>query len=265
MLEDNVRTPSGIGYWWACREAACRHLGLGDDRRPAPLDDAAAAAAAARGPAAARRRAHRRAGQRAPTGSTAGWPSGWTSRRRAGRPRGARRPPVARRRADRRRVPPFERRRASTRRWADSSIQSFARARGAGQLLRHGRRRRQARARLCRHHDPLLPRRGAAPAARSRPSISPCRRCSSARWTRFDELVVKDRGSYGGMGVVVGPCRGRGRRRSPRPRPRRSRRLHRAAPRSLSTHPTEIDGELAPRHVDLRPFVFLAAPDDPRA
>src|SRR3712207_4310408 len=32
----------------------------------------------------------------------------------------------------------------------------------------------------------------------------------------------------------------------------------------LSTHPTEIDGELRPRHVDLRPYVFLAAPDDPR-
>ena len=33
---------------------------------------------------------------------------------------------------------------------------------------------------------------------------------------------------------------------------------------TISTHPTEIDGELRPRHVDLRPFVFLPAPDDPR-
>ena len=27
----------------------------------------------------------------------------------------------------------------------------------------------------------------------------------------------------------------------------------------LSPHPTVIDGRLAPRHVDLRPFVFLGA------
>ena len=30
----------------------------------------------------------------------------------------------------------------------------------------------------------------------------------------------------------------------------------------LSTHPTEIDGVLAPRHVDLRPYVLMTAPDD---
>ena len=28
----------------------------------------------------------------------------------------------------------------------------------------------------------------------------------------------------------------------------------------LSTHPTLIDGELSPRHVDLRPFVFMHGP-----
>jgi uncharacterized circularly permuted ATP-grasp superfamily protein len=32
----------------------------------------------------------------------------------------------------------------------------------------------------------------------------------------------------------------------------------------LSTHPTLIDGALAPRHVDLRPFVFMQGPDDAR-
>ena len=30
----------------------------------------------------------------------------------------------------------------------------------------------------------------------------------------------------------------------------------------LSTHPTVVDGELAPRHVDLRPYVLMSAPDD---
>jgi uncharacterized circularly permuted ATP-grasp superfamily protein len=32
----------------------------------------------------------------------------------------------------------------------------------------------------------------------------------------------------------------------------------------LSTHPTLIDGALAQRHVDLRPFVFMHGPDHPR-
>jgi uncharacterized circularly permuted ATP-grasp superfamily protein len=32
----------------------------------------------------------------------------------------------------------------------------------------------------------------------------------------------------------------------------------------LSTHPTEIDGALRPRHVDLRPFVFLPSADAPQ-
>jgi uncharacterized circularly permuted ATP-grasp superfamily protein len=30
----------------------------------------------------------------------------------------------------------------------------------------------------------------------------------------------------------------------------------------LSQHPTLIDGVLVPRHVDLRPFVFMQGPDD---
>ena len=29
----------------------------------------------------------------------------------------------------------------------------------------------------------------------------------------------------------------------------------------LSTHPTVVDGALAPRHVDLRPFVLTSGPD----
>ena len=32
----------------------------------------------------------------------------------------------------------------------------------------------------------------------------------------------------------------------------------------LCTHPTEVDGALEPRHVDLRPFVFSVATDDLR-
>ena len=74
---------------------------------------------------------------------------------------------------------------------------------------------------------------------------------------RIDELVVKPRDGYGGKGVVIGPTA------SPEELDR-ARRQVTEEPEcwvaqemvSLSTHPTVVDGDLAPRHVDLRPFVF---------
>jgi uncharacterized circularly permuted ATP-grasp superfamily protein len=77
---------------------------------------------------------------------------------------------------------------------------------------------------------------------------------------RFGELVIKPRAAYGGVGVVI--C--------PHAEPadvEETREKVRAAPEDyiaqemipLSCHPTVIDGRLEPRHVDLRPFVFLAA------
>jgi uncharacterized circularly permuted ATP-grasp superfamily protein len=81
----------------------------------------------------------------------------------------------------------------------------------------------------------------------------------------FDELVVKDRASYGGIGVVICP-------HADRADVEELRANVRAAPGEyiaqrlveLSTHPTEVDGALAPRHVDLRPFVLMAGADDVR-
>jgi uncharacterized circularly permuted ATP-grasp superfamily protein len=78
----------------------------------------------------------------------------------------------------------------------------------------------------------------------------------------FDELVIKDRGSYGGLGVVVCP-------HAERSDVEELREKVRASPGDyvaqrlvgLSTHPTEVHGTLAPRHVDLRPFVLMSAPD----
>jgi uncharacterized circularly permuted ATP-grasp superfamily protein len=74
----------------------------------------------------------------------------------------------------------------------------------------------------------------------------------------FDELVIKPRGGYGGEGVAVLP------HAEPADR-ERVRKAVREAPENyvaqrvvmISTHPTVIDGRLAPRHVDLRPYVFL--------
>jgi uncharacterized circularly permuted ATP-grasp superfamily protein len=76
------------------------------------------------------------------------------------------------------------------------------------------------------------------------------------------ELVVKDRGSYGGLGVIICP-------HAERDDIEQLREQVRAAPEDyvaqrlvgLSTHPTVVGGELAPRHVDLRPFVLMSAPD----
>lgn len=73
---------------------------------------------------------------------------------------------------------------------------------------------------------------------------------------RAAELVLKPRDGLGGQGVTIGP-------RTPAPELRAAVERVRAAPHAwiaqdavvLSTHPTVVDGALAPRHVDLRPFV----------
>jgi uncharacterized circularly permuted ATP-grasp superfamily protein len=72
---------------------------------------------------------------------------------------------------------------------------------------------------------------------------------------RLDEMVVKPRAGYGGEGVVI--CRN-----APAEDLSRIARLIREHPArfvaqelvALSSHPTVCDGELEPRHVDLRAF-----------
>jgi carboxylate-amine ligase len=79
---------------------------------------------------------------------------------------------------------------------------------------------------------------------------------------RFDELVIKPRRGYGGIGVVI--CRDadaetvESARRAVRAHPAGYVAQHLVC---LSTHPTVIEGRLARRHVDLRPYVFLGAGD----
>ena len=75
---------------------------------------------------------------------------------------------------------------------------------------------------------------------------------------RIDELVVKPRAGFGGEGVVICP-------HAERADVERVRARVEDAPEDfvaqelveLSCHATVIDGALEPRHVDLRPFVFL--------
>jgi uncharacterized circularly permuted ATP-grasp superfamily protein len=75
---------------------------------------------------------------------------------------------------------------------------------------------------------------------------------------RIDELVIKPRAGYGGEGVVICP-------HASREDVAAVRDAVREAPEDyiaqelvpLSEHPTVIDGAVVDRHVDLRPFVFL--------
>jgi uncharacterized circularly permuted ATP-grasp superfamily protein len=74
---------------------------------------------------------------------------------------------------------------------------------------------------------------------------------------RLDELVVKPRDGHGGDGVVIGREAGRARLREVREEIERRPEAYVAQETvTLSTHPTVIDGRLVPRHVDVRPFVF---------
>ena len=82
---------------------------------------------------------------------------------------------------------------------------------------------------------------------------------------RLDELVVKPRDGHGGLGVVVGAHAERGDLDTLRRQLRADPGAHVAQPLiALSTHATVVDGRLEDRHVDLRPFVFLHGPDDAR-
>lgn len=76
----------------------------------------------------------------------------------------------------------------------------------------------------------------------------------------LDKLVVKPANESGGYGIMVGPFASR-RKRS------EYARMIKADPRNyiaqptlqLSTAPTLCDGEIAPRHLDLRPFILQGA------
>ena len=84
-------------------------------------------------------------------------------------------------------------------------------------------------------------------------------RADTRAWAlgRKHRLVFKPREGHGGHGVVVGP------HAEPRDRRAIGRLVHRAMDRfvaqetvALSTHPTVCDGRLEPRHVDIRLFAI---------
>jgi uncharacterized circularly permuted ATP-grasp superfamily protein len=100
---------------------------------------------------------------------------------------------------------------------------------------------------------------GQAPLLRSVPTFDLADRTAREEvLDRIDEMVVKPRAESGGQGVVVGP------HANVEDRERVVRAI-RDDPEAfvaqetvwLSRHPTIVDGRLEPRHVDLRAFVFV--------
>jgi uncharacterized circularly permuted ATP-grasp superfamily protein len=81
---------------------------------------------------------------------------------------------------------------------------------------------------------------------------------------RLDELVVKPRDGFGGHGVTIMPRASEGERRKViglvRRRPERFV-AQELVP--LSTHPTVVGSGIAPRRVDLRPYVLSPATGEP--
>jgi uncharacterized circularly permuted ATP-grasp superfamily protein len=76
----------------------------------------------------------------------------------------------------------------------------------------------------------------------------------------LEELVVKPANESGGYGMLVGPMSSSKERDVFRKLIRENPRNYVAQPViTLSTVPTVIDGELEPRHVDLRPFILQGA------
>jgi uncharacterized circularly permuted ATP-grasp superfamily protein len=77
--------------------------------------------------------------------------------------------------------------------------------------------------------------------------------------SRIDELVIKPREGSGGDGVVIGPHAHEDDTDATAEAVRRRPEGYVAQELvPLSRHPTLVDGRLEPRHVDLRAFVFLA-------
>ncbi len=280
VLEDNLRTPSGFAYLHAARRALNSHLDVPPGAVARPLHgeiDLLADALHAAAPASVR-------GRRAPEAvvltdgpsNSAYWEHRWLARElglpllepdelevREGRlwrrPRGERRAsPVdvvyRRTNADRLATPIGKLLWEPIRRGTLGVINQFGTG-VADDKLAHAYVEDMIRFYLA--EEPVLP---------SVPTYDLARPDQLARAREiFGELVFKPRGGYGGVGVFIAP-------HARSDDVERTRAAVEADPAQwiaqrlvmLSTHPTVVDGGLAPRHVDLRPFVFIGQGGEPR-
>jgi uncharacterized circularly permuted ATP-grasp superfamily protein len=79
---------------------------------------------------------------------------------------------------------------------------------------------------------------------------------------RIDELVIKPRSGHGGYGVVIAPhARAEDVRKAADELAAAPERFVAQETVMLSCHPTVVDGRLEPRHVDLRPFAICSGED----
>ena len=261
VLEDNVRTPSGFGYWWAAREATCRHLGLRAGDRPAPLDDVPRLLAATLGPG-------RAVVLTDGPDNSAYWEHRWAAER-----------------LDVPLVAEADLEVRDGRLWHDGERVDAVYRRSdqdtldtpVGQLLHpvlcaggvklvNCFGTGVADDKLAHAYVDVMIRfyLGEAPLLGSVETFDLADpEVLERALDVFEHLVVKERSSYGGMGVVVVGHADRDDVEDLRERVRADPGAFIAQRQvALSTHPTEIDGELRPRHVDLRPFVFLTSPDE---
>ena len=133
-------------------------------------------------------------------------------------------------------------------RWRAGPVGLPRRPRHAGQRHRHRHRRRQVHLPVRAGHDPLLPGPGTDPVERAHLRRGPtsCR----TYWTACTSWWSR---RCGAGGMLVGPSATRAEVEvltacAPT--------LHRQPTLALSTVPTYVESGVAPRHVDLRPYVL---------
>jgi uncharacterized circularly permuted ATP-grasp superfamily protein len=280
VLEDNLRTPSGFAYLHAARAALLEHLDVPPDALPRPLSgeiDLLADALHLAAPESAH-------GHRAPqavlltdgVGNAAFWEHGWLAshldiplvqpsdlEQREGRlwfrPPGERRRTLVdvvyrRTDADRLDSPIGELLYEPLRRGTLGLVNQFGTG-VADDKLTHAYAGDIIRYYL--GEEPELP---------SVPTYDLAQPDQlAAALDQLDELVIKPRAGHGGIGVLIAA-------HADAADLARAREAIRAEPGAwiaqrlvmLSTHPTIVDGRLAPRHIDLRPFVFLGEDANPR-
>ena len=281
VLEDNLRTPSGFAYLHATRRALLEHIAVPPDATPRPLDgeiDLLADALRAVAPDSAR-------GRRAPLAAvltdgehnSAYWEHAWLSRQLGIpliepkelelrgtelwlRPRGLREP---------RRIDVIYRRTNADR--LDSDIGRLliepVRAGRLGLVNQYGTGVADDKLTHAYVEQMIRFYVGEEPVLRSVPTydLAQPEQLEEAL-DSFDQLVVKPRAGHGGVGVLIAP-------HAERADIEATRAAVIAAPSDwiaqrmvmLSTHPTVVEGgRLAPRHIDLRPFVFLGEGCTPR-
>jgi uncharacterized circularly permuted ATP-grasp superfamily protein len=281
VLEDNVRTPSGFAYLHATRRALLEHIAVPPDARPRPLDgeiDLLADTLRAVAPESAR-------GHRAPQAvvltdgehNSAYWEHAWLSRQlciplaepdelelRRGhlwlKARGLREPRL---------IDIIYRRTNSDLLDSDLGRLLIEPVRNGvlGLANQYGTGVADDKLTHAYVEDMIRFYVGEEPVLRSVPTYDLAQPAQlEEALDVFDELVLKPRAGHGGVGVLIAP-------RATREQIDATRAAVIADPGAwiaqrmvmLSTHPTVVEGgRLAPRHIDLRPFVFLGEGARPR-